>query len=93
MVNGLAWDGDEGRGKLRKAPGSRKHASIRRFPNGVQSTGAAARHPCVPRGTQTLGKETSEYQEEKKSIEIPLSRGDRTRDSPNRILARKGREL
>lgn len=34
--------------------------------------GTAARHPYVPRGTQTLGKETSEYQEEEKSIEIPL---------------------
>ena len=31
----------------------------------------AARHPSVPQGTQTLGKETSEYQEEEKSIEIP----------------------
>ena len=26
----------------------------------------------LARGTQTLGKETSEYQEEEKSIEIPL---------------------
>jgi len=34
--------------------------------------GTAARHPHVPQGTQTLGKETSEYQEEEKSIEIPL---------------------
>jgi hypothetical protein len=34
--------------------------------------GTAARHPYVPRGTQTVGKETSEYHEEEKSIEIPL---------------------
>ena len=26
----------------------------------------------VPKGTRTLGKETSEYQQEEKSIEIPL---------------------
>ena len=33
MVDALALDADEGRGKLRKATGSRKQTSIRRCPN------------------------------------------------------------
>ncbi len=33
----LADSGDEGRGKQRYAPGSRKQALIRRFPNGTTS--------------------------------------------------------
>ena len=32
--NALAIGAEEGRGKLRKATGSRKQASIRRYPNG-----------------------------------------------------------
>ena len=34
MVDALALDADEGRGKLRKATGSRKQVLIRRYPNG-----------------------------------------------------------
>ena len=34
MVNALALIGDEGRDKLRKAPGKCKQLLIRRFPNG-----------------------------------------------------------
>ena len=45
---------------------------IRGFPNGVKPTGIAARRPSDPKGSRTLGKETSEYQQEEKSIEIPL---------------------
>jgi hypothetical protein len=45
---------------------------IRGSPNGVKPTGIAARRPGAPRGARTLGKETSEYQQEEKSIEIPL---------------------
>ena len=33
MVDALALDADEGRGKLRKATGSRKQTLIRRYPN------------------------------------------------------------
>ena len=33
MVDALALDADEGRGKLRKATGRRKQSSIRRCPN------------------------------------------------------------
>ena len=35
MENALALGADEGRGKLRKAVGSRKQALIRRCPNGA----------------------------------------------------------
>jgi hypothetical protein len=42
------------------------------FPNGLEPTGIAARRSGAPRGARTLGKETSEYQQEEKSIEIPL---------------------
>jgi len=35
MVDDLASEDDEGRGKQRYASGSRKQALIRRFPNGV----------------------------------------------------------
>ncbi len=35
MVDALVSGGDEGRGKLRKASGSGKHALIRRYPNGA----------------------------------------------------------
>jgi len=72
MVDDLAWDGEEGRGKLRKASGRSKQPLIRGCPNEVELTEIAARRLGAPRGAQTLGKETSEYQEEEKSIEIPL---------------------
>jgi hypothetical protein len=45
---------------------------IRGSPNGVEPTGIAARRLGAPKGARTLGKETSEYQQEEKSIEIPL---------------------
>jgi len=45
---------------------------IRGFPNGLEPAGIAARRPGDPQGSRTLGKETSEYQQEEKSIEIPL---------------------
>ena len=64
--------GDEGRGKLRKAPGRSMQLLIRGCPNGLEPIGIAARRPDDPKGSRTLGKETSEYQQEEKSIEIPL---------------------
>ena len=48
------------------------HLLIRGFPNGLEPNGIAARRPVDPQGSRTLGKETSEYQQEEKSIEIPL---------------------
>ena len=40
----VAREGDEGRGKLRKAPGRRKRSLIRRYPNGAtrQSDGLSS---------------------------------------------------
>ena len=35
MEDALASAGDEGRGKLRKVPGSCKQALIRKYPNGA----------------------------------------------------------
>ncbi len=63
---------DEGRGKLRKAQGRSMQPLILGYPNGVKPTVIAARRRGDPQGSRTLGKETSEYQQEKKSIEIPL---------------------
>jgi len=34
LADALALRGDEGRGRLRKAPGSCQHTLIRRYPNG-----------------------------------------------------------
>ena len=39
LVDALAIYGEEGRGKLRKASGSRKQALIRRYPNGETHRG------------------------------------------------------
>jgi len=46
MVDALAYSGDEGRGKLRKATGRGKHPLIRRWPNGVTRR-ERSRHPCL----------------------------------------------
>ncbi len=65
---------------------------IRGYPNGVKPTGMAARYPGVPKGTRTLGKETSEYQQEEKSIEIPLLAASETGTAQTESLAeRQGR--
>jgi hypothetical protein len=62
MVNALALIGDEGRDKLRKAPGRCKQPLIRWYPNGETRT--------VEDGTSiaklTQGTETSKYLEEEK---------------------------
>jgi len=66
MVDALAYPGDEGRVKLRKAAGSCTRAQIRRYPNG-------ATHPALAgysfRGRPTRGTETSKYPEEQRTIE------------------------
>jgi len=43
-VDALAHRAEEGRGKLRKATGSRKQALIRRYPNGATRRGLNPRH-------------------------------------------------
>ena len=68
-VDALASQGDEGRGKLRKAWGSGKHALIPGRPNGAIRR---SKRPSLPverigRKGETRGSETSQYPEEKKS--------------------------
>ena len=68
------------------------HPLIRGFPNGVKPTEIAARRPGDPRGSRTLGKETSEYQQEEKSIEIPLLAASESGRAQTESLAeRQGR--
>jgi hypothetical protein len=68
-VDALAKEGEEGRGKLRKASGSRKQASIRGYPNGgtrpekIRSLGSE----FIGAGERTRGSEPSQYPEEKKT--------------------------
>jgi hypothetical protein len=65
---------EEGRGKLRKASGSRTQALIRGYPNGGTRRGEAS-PPVVEAigdGGQSTGTETSQYREGKKSSEMPL---------------------
>ena len=70
-----AWapGAEEGRGKRRYAPGSRKRALIRGSPNGAtrrrECSGIAGGIHTPARGTG--GSETSQYPEEEKSTEIP----------------------
>ncbi len=66
-MDALASVGDEGRGLLRKASGSRKQALIRRCPNGETRR---SERPSPERG-QTRGIETSQYPEEEKENSIP----------------------
>ena len=46
MVDALALGAEEGRGKLRKASGSRKQAKIRGCPNGGTRLGESPANPC-----------------------------------------------
>ena len=78
----MASAGEEGRGKLRKAAGSCKQASIRRYPNGATRADEVCTR--IERYGPTQGTETSQYlQEEKESIDF-LSSGERKGKSPNR---------
>ena len=69
MVDALAPKAEEGRGRLRKAAGSRLQALIRRFPNGVTHPGSMPGDPAfesIGCGRGTGGTETSQYPEEQK---------------------------
>jgi hypothetical protein len=72
-VDALALGGDEGRGKLRKASGSRKQASIRGYPNGATrlADGQALLPEFIGQKEPTRGSETSQYPEEEKATAIP----------------------
>ena len=61
-MNALALIGDEGRDKLRKAPGRCKQPSIRRYPNG--ETYSIEDGKSIAKLTQRT--ETSKYLEEEK---------------------------
>ena len=85
-VDALAPYADEGRGKLRKATGSRKQALIRRHPNGetrqVKNLSRYDEYIVIHEGTR--GTETSKYPQEEKINNDFLSSGERTGKRPNR---------
>lgn len=69
----MALRAEEGRGKLRKATGSRKQALIRGYPNGAtrrsKTPSPYAEHIGIEEGTR--GTETSKYPEEEKETSNP----------------------
>ena len=68
-MDALALEGDEGRGKLRKASGSRKQALIRGYPNGETRRDELSLQPAEYIGRYELmqGSEPSQYLQENKS--------------------------
>ena len=71
-MNALAPGADEGRGKLRKALGRRKQPLIQRCPNGEtrQNELLSLQHEYIVLQGNTLGTETSKYQQEEKETSI-----------------------
>ena len=70
-MDALAPKAEEGRGRLRKAAGSRLQALIRRFPNGVTHPGSMPgdlRVESIDSEKGTGGTETSQYPEEEKGF-------------------------
>ena len=73
-MNALADGRDEGRGKLRKVPGSCTRTLIRECPNGETLSGESLAIPeteFIGLGRRTWGSEPSQYPQEKKTIVIP----------------------
>jgi len=70
-VDALAPGGDEGRGTLREATGSRERALIRGCPNGATHPVRGIVRRIHSRSKRTRGTETSQYPEEQTSTEIP----------------------
>ena len=88
----MAQRGDEGRGKLRKASGSRKQALIRGFPNGATRLGNTQSSPaeCIGRWKRTGGSEPSQYPQEEKTRVIPsVAASERGRAQTCQVQARK----
>ena len=85
-MDALAPYADEGRGKLRKATGSRKQAPIRRYPNGEtrQLKRLSPQNESIVLQEGTRGTETSKYPQEEKINNDFLSSGERTGKRPNR---------
>ena len=67
-VDAQASGGEEGRGKLRKAPGICKQELIRRCPNGETRQ---VEDLTLTQSERTWGTETSQYPQEEKEISIP----------------------
>ena len=88
-MDALAPTGDEGRGKLRKASGSRKQALIRRYPNGETLPGKTGQRLAEYIGgyEPTQGSEPSQYLEENKSNEIPIVAASEIGTAQTRVLA------
>ena len=84
-MDALAPEDDEGRGKLRKASGSRKQALIRGCPNGETQRDELTLRPAEYIGwcESTQGSEPSQYLVENKSNRDSESSGERNRKSPN----------
>jgi len=93
MVDGLAWEAKKGVASCDKPRGGA--CSLRSVDARMESnpSGLPQGVPKSPvRGTQTLGKETSEYQEEEKPIEIPLvaaSESGRAQTESARVTVRR----
>ena len=85
-MDALAPYAEEGRGKLRKATGSRKQAPIRRYPNGEtrQAKNLSPYDESIVLQEGTRGTETSKYPQEEKINNDFLSSGERTGKRPNR---------
>ena len=73
-MDAKAPSAEEGRGKLRKAAGSRKQTLIRRYPNGETQLRTAQLPPpeYIAQAEGTRGTETSKYPEEEKEKSIPI---------------------
>ena len=91
-MDALALEGEEGRGKLRKASGSRKQALIRGCPNGETQRDELTLRPAEYIGgcESTQGSEPSQYLEENKSTEIPRVAASEIGTAQTVVLARRG---
>lgn len=72
MVDALVAKAEEGRGRLRKALGSRQQTMIQRYPNEETPSVEIQMMPSASLSMVSRGTETSKYPDKKKSYEIPL---------------------
>ena len=91
-MDALAPTGDEGRGKLRKASGSRKQALIRGCPNGETHLDELEVRPAESIGgcEPTQGSEPSQYLVENKSTEIPRVAASEIGTAQTRVFTHGG---
>lgn len=82
--------GDEGRGWLRKAPGSCQpnvEPEMSEWGNPARRIAALPQPEFIGLEERTRGSETSQYPEEKKTMSDSRSSGERTGNSLNRVHA------